>query len=179
MVCFVLLTLITGVAYPLVVTAVARVAFPRQSGGSVIERDGKAIGSELIAQSFTDPKYFWPRPSAANYNGAGGSGSNLAPSNPALAEAINTRTAALKAADPDNALPVPIDLVTASASGLDPHISPAAAEYQVSRIAKARKMSASDVRDMVNQYVESRSLGVLGEHRVNVLLLNLALDERR
>src|SRR5262245_23505804 len=175
----ILLTVITGIAYPLLITGVAAVAFADKANGSVIVRDGKPIGSGLIAQPFTSPKYFWPRPSAANYNGVGGSGSNLAPSNPALAETIAARTAALKAADPDNTLPVPIDLVTASASGLDPHISPAAARYQAARVARARGMSKDAVLALVDRSTESRTFGILGEPRVNVLRLNLALDAPR
>jgi K+-transporting ATPase ATPase C chain len=171
-----LLTLITGVGYPLVVTGIASIAFADKAHGSVIIRDGKAIGSDLIAQPFTDAKYFWPRPSAANYNGAGGSGSNLGPTNPALAAAVKARVEALKAADPDNTAPVPIDLVTASGSGLDPHISEAAARYQVARVARARGMSNDKVQALVDQHIESPTFGALGEARVNVLRLNLALD---
>jgi K+-transporting ATPase ATPase C chain len=171
-----MLTILTGVIYPLLVTGVARVAFPREAGGSVIVRDGKSIGSELIAQPFTDAKYFWPRPSAAKYDASNAAGSNLAPSNPALEEAIASRTAALKAADPTNRSPVPIDLVTASGSGLDPHISAQAAEYQADRVARARNLPPADVRALVARHVESPSFGMLGEPRVNVLKLNLALD---
>jgi K+-transporting ATPase ATPase C chain len=172
----ILLTLITGVVYPLLVTGIARLAFAHEATGSVIVRDGKAVGSELIAQPFTQAKYFWPRPSAATYNGAGGSGSNLAPSNPALTEAEASRTSALRAADPTNTLPIPADLLTASSSGLDPHISIAAARYQLARVARARGVSSSDVENMLTRYIEPRTLGVLGEPRVNVLKLNLALD---
>ena len=172
----VLLTLVTGVAYPLLVTAVARVAFPEKSAGSVVVRDGEAVGSHLIAQPFTDPRYFWPRPSAANYDAAAGSGSNLGPTNPALHEAVRDRVAALRAADPGNAAAIPVDLVTASASGLDPHISVAAAEYQASRVAATRGLPDADVRFLVSRLAEARTLGVLGEPRVNVLALNLLLD---
>ena len=174
----VLLTLITGVIYPAVVTAVAKVTMPAKAGGSMIEQNGKAVGSELIGQPFSDPRYFWSRPSAttpAPYNAAGGSGSNLAPSNPALTKAVQDRVAALKAAGP-TAAPVPIDLVTSSASGLDPHISPDAAHYQVERVAEARAMAPEAVRQLVDEHTEGRTFGVLGEPRVNVLELNLALD---
>lgn len=173
----ILFTVITGVIYPLLVTGVAKVAFGRQADGSLITHDGKDVGSELIAQGFTDPKYFWPRPSAASYNGAGGSGSNQGPTNPALAEAVKGRIEALKAADPTNAEPVPVDLVTASGSGLDPHISVAAAQYQASRVARARNIPRGDIEALVAQYTEGRTFGVLGEPRVNVLRLNLALDQ--
>jgi K+-transporting ATPase ATPase C chain len=176
----ILLTIITGVVYPLLVTGVARIVFPTQAGGSLIVRDGRAIGSALIGQSFTDPKYFWPRPSATSpvpYAADAGAGSNLAPSNPAQSAAVQQRAAALRAADPQNAAAaVPIDLVTASASGLDPHITPEAAEYQVERVAAARHVPAQSVRDLIAQCTKSRTLGVLGEDRVNVLQLNLALD---
>jgi K+-transporting ATPase ATPase C chain len=175
----VLLTLITGLAYPAVVTAVAKLAFPRQAGGSVLAKDGKGIGSELIGQPFTDPKYFWSRPSATSpvpYNATGGSGSNLGPTNPALVDAVKQRIAALMAADPGNTSPVPVDLVTASASGLDPHISIAAAEFQIPRVARSRHLSEEGVRQRVQQFTEGRTFGVLGEPRVNVLVLNLALD---
>ena len=173
------LTVVTGVIYPLVVTAIAQIVFPVQANGSVIVVSGgdKAVGSTLIAQAFTEPKYFWPRPSAASYNGAGGSGSNLGPSNPALHDAVRERTDALRTADPGNEQPVPIDLVTASGSGLDPHISVAAAEYQIGRVAKARGLSVADVSKLVEAHTQSRTLGVLGEPRVNVLELNLALDQ--
>ena len=173
------LTLITGVAYPAVVALVARLAFPSQAAGSVIRENGVAVGSELLGQPFRDPKYFWPRPSATSpvaYNGTGGAGSNLGPTNPALVQAAKDRIAALKVADPTNDLPIPVDLVTASASGLDPHISPAAARYQVARVARARQMMVSDVSAMLARCTEGRTLGVLGEPRVNVLRLNLLLD---
>ena len=178
----VMLTLITGVAYPLAVTGIAKVAFPRQAGGSIIEVNGKAVGSALIGQSFTEPKYFWPRPSAtspAPYAGDAGAGSNLAQSNPALADAKKARAESLRAADLGNTMPIPIDLLTASASGLDPHISVAAAEYQAGRVARARGMTAAEVQKLIAQHTENRSLGVLGEPRVNVVQLNLALDARR
>lgn len=174
-----LLTLITGVIYPLVVTVIAQVAFPAQANGSLIVKDGKAIGSELIGQPFDDPKYFWGRLSATGpfpYNAAASSGSNYGPTNPALFDMIQARIDALKAADPGNVQSIPVDLVTASGSGLDPHISPAAAEYQVARVARARGLDESTVRRLVAQHTQGRDLGVLGEPRVNVLELNLALD---
>lgn len=177
----VLLTLLTGVIYPAVVTGIARAAFPNKSRGSIIERDGKVIGSELIGQPFTDPRFFWSRPSATSPmpNAASASaGSNLGPANPALVEAVQQRVAAVRAADPGNTNPVPVDLVTASGSGLDPHISVAAAEYQIPRVARARGISSADLERLVRQFTESRTLGVLGEARVNVLRLNLALDGR-
>lgn len=170
-------TVITGVIYPLVVTGIAQVVFPQQANGSLIVKDGKAVGSELIGQQFDDPSYFWGRPSAANYNAAASSGSNYGPLNPALMDMVQTRIDALKAADPDNTLPIPVDLVTASASGLDPHISVASALYQVSRVATARGLNEADVIALVNQYTEGHQFGFLGEPRVNVLLLNIALDE--
>jgi len=169
---FLVLTLITGIVYPLIVTAFAQL-FPNKAAGSVIEVNGRAVGSELIGQPFSDPKYFWSRPSATSpqpYNGAASSGSNLGPTNKALAEAVAER---LKQFEQK---PVPADLVTASASGLDPHISPEAAQYQISRVAKARGMDEGKIRSLVEQFTESRTLGVLGEPRVNVLRLNLALD---
>jgi potassium-transporting ATPase KdpC subunit len=175
---FLVLTFLTGIIYPLIVTAFAQL-FPRQATGSVIEVNGKAVGSELIGQPFSDPKYFWSRPSATSpqpYNGASSSGSNLGPTNKALAEAVADRIKGLREADPANKAPVPADLVTASASGLDPHISPQAAQYQISRVAKARSMDEGKIRSLVEQFTESRTLGVLGEPRVNVLRLNLALD---
>ncbi|GAB2535175.1 potassium-transporting ATPase subunit KdpC [Rhodanobacter koreensis] len=174
-----LMTVITGVLYPLVATGLAQLVFPRQANGSLIVRDGKPIGSVLIGQSFTDPKYFWGRPSATTPqadNGVNSGGSNLSPTNPALTDAVKQRIAALRAADPGNTAPVPVDLVTASGSGLDPEISPAAAQYQLARVAKARGLSTAQVQALVNEYTSGRQLGVLGEPRVNVLQLNLALD---
>lgn len=173
------LTLLTGVIYPLIVTGLAQILFPRQANGSLIVRDGKLIGSELIGQYFNEPKYFWSRPSATSpfpYNAAASSGSNLGPTNPALIERIKARVAALRAADPGNDRPVPVDLVTASGSGLDPHISPAAAVYQAHRVARMRGVEERQVKDLVGHYTEGRQFGVLGEPRVNVLKLNLALD---
>ncbi|MDR6937573.1 potassium-transporting ATPase subunit KdpC [Luteibacter sp. 3190] len=174
-----LLTAVTGVAYPLAVTAVAAVLFPGQANGSVVERDGKPVGSSLIGQSFTTPGYFWGRPSATTPgpdNAAASTGSNLGPTNPALAEAAKQRIAALRAADPGNAAPVPVELVAASASGLDPEISPAAARYQVARVARARGLDVAKVQALVDEHTQQRQLGVLGEPRVNVLALNMALD---
>ena len=173
------LSLITGVAYPLVVTGVARLAFPKQAGGSLIVRDGRVVGSRLVGQAFDDPRFFWGRPSAtspAPYNAAASSGSNLGPLNPALTEAVRARIAALRAADSTATGPVPVDLVTASGSGLDPHISPAAAEYQVARVARARGMTPDAVRTLVARHTEGRTFGLLGEPRVTVLELNLALE---
>src|SRR5581483_865495 len=168
-----------GVAYPLLVTGIAQVAFKHQANGSLIEKDGKVLGSELIGQPFSDPKYFWSRPSATSpqpYNGASSSGSNQGPTNPALKEAVEGRVKALRDAGGDPAKPIPVDLLTASGSGLDPHISPAAADYQVARIAKARSLPEQRVRELVAKHTEGRQLGILGEPVVNVLKLNLALD---
>ena len=179
---FVMLTLVTGVAYPVFVTVVAQLAFPAQAGGSVLVRDGRAVGSDLLGQPFSSPGYFWGRPSATApqpYNGAASSGTNQAPTNPALADAVAERVATLRAASPDNVTSVPVDLVTASGSGLDPHISPAAAEYQVERVAQARGLPAERVRALVAAHARGRALGFFGEPRVNVLELNLALDEVR
>ncbi|MFZ1643724.1 MAG: potassium-transporting ATPase subunit KdpC [Candidatus Contendobacter sp.] len=179
---FVLLSMITGLIYPLLVTGIGQAVFPAQAAGSLIERDGKPVGSRLIGQNFTDPKYFWGRPSATGpypNNAAASSGSNLGPLNPALKEAVETRVQALRAADPGNAQPVPVDLVTTSASGLDPHISPAAAEYQVTRVARARGLAPETVRNLLAKQTEDRQWGVFGEPRVNVLELNLALDGLR
>jgi len=178
----IVLTLLTGAIYPLLVTGVAQVAMPGKANGSIIERDGKAVGSELIGQPFSDPKHFWSRPSATSpypNNASSSSGSNQGPTNPALTEAVAARIKALRDADPGNTAPVPADLVTASASGLDPHISPAAADYQVPRVAKERGISAAKVRALVAESTEGRQLGFLGEPRVNVLELNLALDAQR
>jgi potassium-transporting ATPase KdpC subunit len=176
------LTVITGVLYPLAVTGIGQLIFPRQANGSLIEADGRPVGSELIGQPFSDPKYFWSRASATApfpYNAGASSGSNQGPLNPALHEAVAGRIKALTEADPDTKLPVPVDLVTASGSGLDPHISQAAAAYQVARVAKARAMTPEQVRALVEQHTHGRQLGLLGEPRVNVLLLNRALDKRK
>jgi len=176
---FVVLTIITGIVYPLVTTGIGLWLMPKQAGGSLIEKDRKLVGSTLIGQNFTEAKYFWGRPSAtAPYpnNAAASTGSNLGPLNPALADAVKGRVAALKNADPDNSQPIPVDLVTTSASGLDPHISPAAAYYQINRVAKARGLSPETVQALINNNTEGRQWGVLGEPRVNVLLLNIALD---
>jgi len=175
----VVLTLLTGVVYPLAITGIAQVVFPHQANGSLIERDGKLVGSELIGQDFLSPKYFWSRPSATTpvpYNAANSSGSNFGPLNPALSKEVADRVAALKAADPSNSQPVPVDLATSSGSGLDPHISPAAANYQVDRVARARGLDPRKVRDLVAQHTQHRVLGLLGEPRVHVVELNLALD---
>lgn len=174
-----ILTVLTGVMYPLAVTGLAQLLFPTQANGSLMNRDGKVIGSELIGQYFDEPKYFWGRPSATSpypYNAAASSGSNLGPTNPVLIEAVKRRVGALRAADPGNEAPVPVDLVTASGSGLDPHISPAAALYQVHRVARVRGVQESQVKDLVALHTEGRQFGLLGEPRVNVLKLNLALD---
>jgi len=179
LVMIVLMTILLGALYPAVVTGIAAVIFPWQANGSVIEKDGKAVGSALIGQPFSDPGHFWSRPSATApypYNAAASSGSNQGPLNPALTDAVTARVKALRDADPDNKAPVPADLVTASASGLDPHISPAAAEYQVLRVAKARNLDPARVRALVQESTEGRQLGFLGEPCVNVLKLNLALD---
>jgi K+-transporting ATPase ATPase C chain len=178
------LTILTGLAYPLLVTGIAQAAFPREANGSLILQGGKPTGSRLIGQFFDDPKYFWGRLSATSdangkplaYNGASSYASNLGPTNPALVDEVKARVDALHAADPDNAAPIPIDLVTSSASGLDPEISPASAEYQVHRVAKLRGVQEAHVRALVAAHTEARQLGILGEPRVNVLELNLALD---
>ena len=182
LVLFFILTLVTGVAYPLLVTGAAKTLFPVQASGSIIMRDGKAVGSELIGQNFSDPKHFWGRPSATGpmpYNASASSGSNQGSLNPALTDAVKSRIEALRAADPGNTKSIPVDLVTASASGLDPHISSAAANYQVSRVARARGLPADKVQALVNAQAEAPLLGFLGEPRVNVLKLNLALEALR
>ncbi|CDH46127.1 MAG: potassium-transporting ATPase subunit KdpC [Candidatus Competibacteraceae bacterium] len=176
---FILLTIITGLIYPLAVTGIGQALFPAQAAGSLIQRDGKVIGSRLIGQNFTDPKYFWGRPSATGpypYNAAASSGSNLGPLNPALHDAVAGRVKALREADPGNSAPVPVDLVTTSASGLDPQISPAAAAYQAARVARVRGLKLDAVQTLVAQHTEDRQWGVFGEPRVKVLELNLALD---
>jgi K+-transporting ATPase ATPase C chain len=182
LVIFGLLTVITGVLYPGFVTVAGRMLFPQQVAGSVIWRDGRAVGSQLLGQPFSDAGYFWSRPSATTpqpYNGAISSGSNLAATNPTLVQAVRERIAALRAADTGNDWPVPVDLVTASGSGLDPHISPAAARYQVARVARARGLQEAVVAALVERSIEGRTLGALGEPRVNVLQLNLSLDKLR
>ena len=176
---FALLAVITGLIYPFVITGVAQAVFPQQANGSLIYRNGQPVGSALIGQSFDDPKYFWGRLSATSpypYNAAASSGSNYGPLSSALTDAAEARIAALKVADPGNTTPIPVDLVTASASGLDPHISPAAALYQVPRVARARGLSEDQVRALVGQFTKGRQFGLLGEPRVNVLELNLALE---
>jgi K+-transporting ATPase ATPase C chain len=178
----VLLSAVTGLAYPALVTVIARVVFPTQATGSLIVRNGKVMGSRLIGQPFDDPRYFWGRPSATGpfpYNGASSSGSNLGPTNLDLTTAVAQRVEALRAADPGNTASVPVDLVTASGSGLDPHISPAGALYQIERVARARNVDQAIVRRLVEQHTEGRPLGLLGEPRINVLALNLALDAER
>lgn len=173
------LTLLTGIAYPLLVTLSAQLIFPNQANGSLIGNE-QPVGSELIGQTFTHPGYFWARPSATSpsaYNAGASSGSNLGPNNPALIAAVNARINALRDADPINSNPIPVDLVTASASGLDPHISPAAAEFQLARVAKARNIPSEKLQALVASHIEARLLGILGEPRVNVLKLNLALDK--
>ena len=175
----IVMTLLVGVLYPLVVTLVAKVAFRSEADGSLIYRDGKLVGSTLIGQSFSDPKHFWGRPSATTpqpYNALSSSGSNLGPLNPALRKQVEDNVKALRAADPGNRQPVPVDLVTASASGLDPHITPAAAYYQAARIARARSLPLEQVNALIAAHEKNATLGVLGERRVNVLELNLALD---
>jgi potassium-transporting ATPase KdpC subunit len=179
LVIFLLLTVITGLIYPGIVTLLGRAFFANEASGSIVESDGKSVGSRLIGQPFSSAKYFWGRPSATGpqpYNGAVSSGSNQGPINPNLEAAVRDRVAALRAADPGNDRPVPVDLVTASGSGLDPHISPAAAEYQVTRVARVRGLDEAKVRELVQDATEGRTFGLLGEPRVNVLELNLALD---
>ena len=180
LVLFAALTLIVGAAYPLAVTGIAQAAFPDTANGSLVEIDGKVVGSSLLGQSFTSPGYFWGRPSATGpmpNNGLGSGGSNQGPLNPALQEAVKGRVAALRAADPGNTAPVPVDLVTASGSGLDPEISLAGARYQAARVARARGLSPERVNAMIEQHTQLRALGLFGEPRVNVLALNLDLDK--
>lgn len=181
-----LLTIITGLAYPMLITGIAQIIFPNQANGSLIQKDGHTLGSHLIGQPFDDPRYFWSRPSATSatsdfplpsYNAANSSGSNLSPTNPALIDAIKTRITTLQNADPTNTRPIPVDLITASGSGLDPHISIAAAEYQVPRIARLRKIAENDLQQLIATHTSQRDFGLLGEARVNVLELNLALDQ--
>ena len=187
LVAFIALSVITGLAYPALITGISKVLFPRQAAGSLIQKNSQVIGSELIGQSFTAPRDFWGRPSATvdpngkplPYNGANSGGSNLAPSNPDLKKAVEERIAALRAADPEATGPVPMDLVTSSASGLDPHISPAAAAFQLHRVAKARSLDEAKVKELVAAHTEGPQWGVLGDTRVNVLKLNLALDQLR
>jgi len=178
---FIVLTLVTGIVYPLAVTGVAQLVFPARANGSLVRVDGKAVGSELIGQSFTSPRYFWGRPSATSpqpYNGTASTGSNLGPTNPALTDAVKDRVAALRAADSGNTAPVPVDLVTASGSGLDPDISVAAAYYQVPRVARERSLDVDAVKRLVDSQAGATRLGFFGEPTVNVLRLNLALDKR-
>lgn len=182
LVLFAVLTLICGLLYPYAITGIGQLAFAEQAGGSLVLRDGQPVGSSLIGQSFSSPQYFWGRPSATStmpYNASASGGANQGPLNPALAEAVGSRIAALKAADPDNGAPVPVDLVTASASGLDPEISLAAAYYQAGRIARERKLDVGDIRKLIDENRQSVLFDFLGEPRVNVLALNLALDQRR
>jgi K+-transporting ATPase ATPase C chain len=174
-----LMTVLLGIVYPLVITGVAKLAFPQQAGGSLIYQDGKLIGSALIGQSFSDPKYFWGRPSATTpqpYNGLASTASNLGPLNPALLDAVKANAKALHDADPDNRRLIPVDLVTASASGLDPDISPAAAHYQAARVARARNLALASVETLIKTHQRERLFGLIGERRINVLELNLALD---
>lgn len=175
-------TILTGIIYPLAVTGISQVIFPQQANGSIIVKNGKPVGSILFGQQFDDPKYFWSRLSATSpypYNSASSTGSNLGPNNPDLVKAVQARIDALHAADPSNDTKIPVDLVTASGSGLDPHISPAAAEYQIHRVAKARGIEDARIRDIVAQKTTGRWLGVIGEPVVNVLELNLALDDQK
>ncbi len=181
LVLFVLLSALTGLLYPLVVTGAAQAVFPTQAEGSLVMRDGKPAGSTLIGQNFSDPKHFWGRPSATSpmpYNAGSSGGSNQGPLNPALVDAVKGRIEALRAADPGNTQPVPVDLVTASASGLDPHISPAAARYQAPRVARLRNLPAAQIEQLIDAHTDSRLWGLFGEARVNVLALNLALDSQ-
>jgi K+-transporting ATPase ATPase C chain len=179
LVCFTALTVLTGIAYPLAVTGIGQLLFPEQAAGSLIYRDGQAIGSSLIGQNFSDPKSIWGRPSATSpqpYNASNSGGSNQGPLNPALTDAVKGRIEALRAADPGNTAPVPVDLVTASGSGLDPQLSVAGAQYQAARVAKARHIALAQVQQLIGQHTEGQRFGFLGEPRVNVLRLNLALD---
>jgi potassium-transporting ATPase KdpC subunit len=176
------LTVLTGLVYPFAVTGIARLCCARPAGGSLVLQNDRLIGSSLLGQPFDDPKYFWPRPSATTpqpYNGTSSTGSNLGPTNPAQIDAVKTRVAALQQADPDNKMPIPVDLVTASGSGLDPHISPAGAEYQISRVARVRGLDPGRLRTLVAAHTDLRQWGIFGEPRVNVLQLNLALDALR
>jgi K+-transporting ATPase ATPase C chain len=182
LVLFLVMTLLTGIVYPLTVTGISQTLFSEQAAGSLVTVDGHAVGSRVIGQSFSDPKYFWSRPSATSpqpYNAVASSGSNQGPLNPALLDAVKTRVEALKAADPANTLPVPVDLVTASGSGLDPDISIAAARYQAARVARVRGLAPQAVRSLIDAHARGRLLGLIGEPRVNVLELNLALDAFR
>jgi potassium-transporting ATPase KdpC subunit len=178
LVALVVFSLLTGIVYPALVMAVGKAAFPREAEGSLVLDRGRVVGSDLIGQTFTDPGYFWGRPSAIGYNAMTSSGTNHGENNPALRAAVAQRIDALRAVDPDNPAPVPADLVTASASGLDPHITPAAAYYQAARVARARGLAETDVRAIVETHVEARTFGILGEPRVNVLALNRAIDAR-
>ncbi|MBF0462640.1 MAG: potassium-transporting ATPase subunit KdpC [Magnetococcales bacterium] len=178
----ILMTVLTGALYPVLITSLAQLFFPHQASGSLLHANGQVVGSELIGQTFSEPRYFWGRISATSpmtYNAASSGGSNLGPLNPALKDAVEARIAALKESDPTQKLPIPVDLVTSSASGLDPHISPTAALWQVPRVARERKMSEQAVRDLVAQHTAGRSFGFLGEAGVNVLTLNLALDHQK
>lgn len=182
LVIFLALSVLVGLLYPLATTGVARLLWPFQAGGSLLEQDGRVVGSALIGQSFTDPRYFWGRPSATApmpYNAAASGGSNLGPANPALAQAVRARIAALRATDPGNPAPIPVDLATASGSGLDPHISPAAAGYQAARVARARGLPTATVEQLIARHTERPVPDILGEPVVNVLALNLALDRLR
>ena len=182
LVCFAVLTALAGVVYPLAVTGLGQALFPHQAAGSIVSREGKPVGSMLIGQNFSDPKYVWGRPSATGpmpNNGTASGGSNQGPLNPALVDAVKVRIEALRAADPTNTATVPVDLVTASGSGLDPHVSVAAAQFQAGRVAKARRIPISTVRQLIERHTEGRLFGLLGEPRVNVLMLNLALDAGR
>ena len=180
LVCLSIMVVITGLVYPLLMAAIGYVVFPHRAQGSLIVRGDRIVGSKLIGQSFESPKYFWPRPSATSpvpYNAGASSGSNLGPTNPKLMEAVRERVARLRAADPENTLPVPADLVTASGSGLEAYISPAAVQYQVSRVARARGLTVAQVQRLVSENTRGRQWGFLGQPRTNVVTLNLALDE--